>query len=128
MDRRKEKESLPLTLSNKVGAVALYMQYPTQERTAPHDSVDKALVLQAQGPEFHPQDPDSKSHAWWHMPVIPALGRWAQADLLGFQASQPSLLVSSRPMRGAVSKHKVGGSWIMGLEVVLWSMCEHTHT
>lgn len=37
---------------------------PKREGQPPHGSVGKVLVLQAQGPEFHPQDPDSKSQAW----------------------------------------------------------------
>lgn len=61
--------------------------------------------------KFEDMDPISrtyiKSWVWWHMLVIPALGRWRRSSLWGTLASQPHSICK---VLDRSSENKVGGT------------------
>lgn len=71
--------------------------------------------------EFYPQGPYRKSCA--DTLVIPALGRWGQADLWGLLTRWPSLLSELQTNKRQCLKALGDHSWVMTPRVDLWPLC-----
>lgn len=67
------------------------------------------LIMQAWGPEIHPQNP-IKSVVWWWAPLISVLRNQRQVIPWGSMANEPSIISKSCvPVGEPIWKHKVNG-------------------